>query len=173
MSARYRRTPWWAAALCLLILAGAGAILVEQVRSTVAYVSADRQPATITDVHRPLRGVGKNRPKSTVTFATADGTLHADSVRSRFLWRPDEGDAISVYERAPRDWEIVEEFSWVGTVFVFGFCSIPWIIALLWLWEHADRRIRPEKYEPSRSRRRRFRRGGRGTIEDPPHTGHP
>jgi hypothetical protein len=161
MRAGYRVTPFLAWLFSLVILTGSGVLLGLTVRDTVRHVTADDQPATITDVGDTTSRISTNnrRQARTITFRLADGTEHAASARKRWFWWPAPGDTIHVHQDGPDSWEISEEFSWVRTLGFTGLLLLPWLVALAKVWEWAEKRYRPEKHaEKERRHREKMRR---------------
>lgn len=141
------------------VLAGSAVLLGWFAVGAVDHVTADDQPATITDVSGPgTRSVtGNNRDGRTISFRLEDGTEHAAAAESRWTWWPDEGDTIHVHETAPGEWRISEDFSWLRTLGFSALLSLPWLFALLKAWEWVERRVWPERWE-ARKREERDRR---------------
>ena len=112
---------------------GSGALLGWFTLGAVDHVTADDQPATITDVSgtgsRSM--TGKHRDRRTISFRLEDGTEHAAAAADRWFWWPDEGDTIHVHETSPDEWRISEEFSWLRTIGASALLLLPWLFALL------------------------------------------
>ena len=150
----------------LAVLAGSAALLGFTARDVVRHITADDQPATITDVSgtggRSM--TGKHRDRRTISFRLEDGSEHAAAAGDRWFWWPGEGDTIHVYDTAAGDWKIREEFSWPRTIGYTALLLLPWIFALLKAWEWADRKARPERraarQRAEREQRRLARKGG-------------
>lgn len=148
MRATYRITPLLAWVFSLAVLAGSAALLGWFADGAVQHVTADDQPATITEVSGTASrsGVGRQRGERTIYFRLDEGTEHAASARSRWFWWPDAGDTVHVHETSPGDWEISEEFSWVGTLGFGAMLLLPWVVAFFKAWEWAERTWRPEQW---------------------------
>ncbi|GAB3017756.1 hypothetical protein GCM10011376_01760 [Nocardioides flavus (ex Wang et al. 2016)] len=132
----------------LAVLAGAGVLLGFTVRDVVRHVSADDQPATITAIGGTGSRVSTNdrRRSRSISFRLEDGSEHADAAEGRWFWWPDEGDTIHVHQVAPGDWEISEEFSWLRTLGFAALFLLPWVVALLKVWEWGQKRRHPERW---------------------------
>ena len=142
------------------VLAGSAALLGWLTVGAVDHVTAEDQPAVITDVSGSgsRTTIGRHRRERTISFRLEDGTQHADSVRSRWTWWPHEGDTIHVHQVSADDWEISEAFSWPATVGSAAFALLPWLFVLLKAEEWAERTFRPEKWA---ARQREERERGR------------
>ena len=166
MRASYRVTPLLATLFSVAILAASGVLLGFVVRDTVRHVTADDQPAQVTDVSGTASRsmTGRRRNGRSIAFRLDDGSEHAASARSRWWWRPDEGDTVHVHETSPDDWEISEAFSWPATVGYTVALLLPWIVAMLKVWEWIEKTYRPERWAAreraarEKARRRRLAR---------------
>ena len=168
MRASYRVTPFLAWVFSLVVLAATGTLLGFLVRDTVRHVTADDQPATITDVGATSSRVSNNdrRRSRSISFRLEDGAEHAAAADTRWFWWPDEGDTVHVHEVSPGDWEISEEFSWLRTLGGGALLLLPWLVALAKVWEWGEKRLRPERWAEKERRereRRRERRRSRST----------
>ncbi|MBS2936318.1 hypothetical protein KDN32_01005 [Nocardioides sp. J2M5] len=149
----------------IAVLVGSGVLLGFTVRDVVRHVGADDQPATVTEVGGTSSRISTNdrRRSRSISFRLEDGTEHAAAAEGRWFWHPDEGDTIHVFETAPDDWTISEEFSWLRTLGFTALFLLPWIFALLKAWEWVERTARPERWEArqreERDRRRLARKG--------------
>lgn len=148
MRATYRVTPLLAWIFSIVVLAGSGVLLGLGVRDTVQHLTADDQPATVTEVGGTSSRTSTNdrRRSRSISFRLEDGSEHAAAADSRWFWWPSEGDTIHVHETAPDDWTISEEFSWVRTIGYGVLLLLPWLFALLKAWEWAEKTWRPEQY---------------------------
>ena len=149
MRATYRVTPLLAWAFSLVVLAASATLLAWFAKETVQHVTADDQPAVVTDVSGTASRsmTGRQRDGRTISFQLEDGSEHSASARSRWLWRPSDGDTVHVHETSPGDWEITEEFSWPRTLGFSALLLLPWVVALLKAWEWAEKTWRPERWE--------------------------
>jgi hypothetical protein len=160
MRATYRVTPFLAWVFSLVVLAACATALGMLVRDTARHVTADDQPATITDVGRTMPRISPNhrRQARTISFRLADDSEHAAAARTRWLWWPSPGDTVHVHETSADRWEISEEFSWVGVVGWSVALLLPWLVALAKVWEWAEKKLRPERFaEKERLARQRVR----------------
>lgn len=166
MRANYRVTPWMAFTFSAVVLGICAYFLVDITRDTVAHVTADAQPATIVDIQSVgnRNGKGSSREKL-MSFELRDGSAQSDEVRGRWLWWPSEGETIHVWEAAPGDWEVREDFSWVGTIGWTSALLIPWLIALAKVWEWAEKALFPERWAASQRRERERRRSARKDLK--------
>jgi hypothetical protein len=148
MRATYRVTPLLAWVFSLVILAGSGVMLGFVVRDTVRHVTADDQPAVVTDVGGTGSRISNNdrRRARSISFRLEDGTEHAASAEQRWFWWPSPGETVHVHETSPDNWEISEEFSWIGTVGWTAALLLPWVVAALKVWEWAARKRNPERF---------------------------
>jgi hypothetical protein len=148
MRASYRVTPLLAWLFSLVILVGSGVLLGLTVRDTVRHVSADDQPATITEVGDTTSRISSNnrRRARTISFRLSDGSEHASAARKRWFWWPEEGDTVHVHETSSGRWEISEEFSWVRSIGWSVVLLLPWLVALAKVWEWAEKKLRPERF---------------------------
>ena len=161
MRATYRVTPLLAWLFSLAVLAASATLLAWFGTGAVQHVTADDQPATITEISGTASrsGPGRQRGERTIAFRLDDGTDHAASARSRWFWWPDEGDTVHVHETSSGDWEISEEFSWVRTLGYSAFLLLPWVVAFFKVWEWAEKTWRPERWAAKeREARQRVRR---------------
>lgn len=143
----------------IAVLVGSAVLLGWLAVGAVDHVTADDQPATITDISGPdsRSMTGNNRDGRTVSFRLEDGSEHAAATESRWSWWPDEGDTIHVHETSPGDWAVSEDFSWLRTLGSSALVLLPWLVALLKAWEWVERTARPERWE-ARQREERARR---------------
>ncbi|NYE35966.1 hypothetical protein F4692_001070 [Nocardioides cavernae] len=143
-----RATPLLVWVLSLVVLAGCGVMLALGARDTVRHVTADDQPATITEVGGTGSRVSTNdrRRSRSIGFRLEDGSEHAAAAEGRWFWWPSPGDTIHVHRTSSGDWEISEEFSWLRTLGYGALFLLPWLVALLKAWEWAQRRWRPEQW---------------------------
>lgn len=158
----------------IAVLAGSAALLGWLTVGAVDHVTADDQPATITDVSRSgsRTMIGRHRRERSVSFRLEDGTEHADSIRSRWTWSPEEGDTIHVHRVADEDWEISEDFSWPATAGWAALALLPWLFVLLKAQEWTERTFRPERWAArQREERERRRLAGNGRRDRKGRTG--
>ena len=161
MRASYRVTPLLAWVFSLVVLAACTVALGMLVSDTARHVTADDQPATVTDVGGTSPRISNNdrRRARSISFRLEDGTEHAASAEQRLFWWPSPGDTVHVHETSPGDWEISEEFSWLGTMGWIIALLVPWLVALAKVWEWAEKKLRPERFaEKERESRERVRR---------------
>ena len=150
MRATYRVTPLLAWVFSVIILAGSGVLLGLGVRDTVRHVTADDQPATITEVGGTGSRVTNNdrRRSHSIGFRLEDGSEHAHAAEGRWFWWPGPGDTVHVHESSPGDWEISEEFSWLRTLGYGVLLLLPWVVALFAAWEWAEDLAPPSGARP-------------------------
>ncbi|MDR7251990.1 hypothetical protein J2X46_000966 [Nocardioides sp. BE266] len=160
MRASYRVTPLLAWVFSLVVLAASTVLLGFFVRDTVRHVTADDQPAVVTDVGGTSPRVSNNdrRRERSISFRLEDGTEHAASAEQRWFWSPSPGDTVHVHETSPDSWEISEEFSWIGTLGWIAALLVPWLVALAKIWEWTARKRNPERFaEKERQAKERVR----------------
>ena len=160
MRATYRVTPFLAWVFSLVILTGSGILLGFVVRDTVRHVTADDQPAVVTEVGGTSSRISNNdrRRARSISFRLEDGTEHAASAEQRWFWWPSPGDTVHVHETSPDDWEISEEFSWIGTLGWIAALLLPWVVAVLKVWEWGEKKLRPERWAAKQREEREQRR---------------
>lgn len=161
MRVNYRVTPITAFAFSVVILGISSFFLVGLARDTVAHVTADAQPATIVDTEHHHRSTRRESSATSLTFELRDGSIHSDLVHPGFFWWPSVGETIHAYEAAPSDWKVMEDFSWPATIGGMLVLLIPWLFAILKLWDRVEQTYFPERWADSQRRERERRRAGR------------